>query len=115
MAGSGGGAERYVFGRTVLGAAGVTLYQSRMSKYPHLDKAPIVEALIDLRVRQREALKVDNLVAFCDAVKDRYPTRKSIRQIQTQIAFKARDGDLVAADVPGPSASQTPVGFRLES
>lgn len=43
--------------------------------HPHLNNAPITEALIDLRVQLPEGFKLSELEAFCGEVHQEYPTK----------------------------------------
>jgi len=74
----------------------------------HLNKAPIVEALIDLRVRLKPGADSGKLEGLAARIKDRYPTVKPMHQVATQLQIKD--------DVePVHSVSKTQIGFRFES
>lgn len=74
----------------------------------HLNNAPIVEALIDLRVRPQPGTQPSKLEAIGARIKDRYPTVKPIHQVATHVELKA-GADAVQ------SVSQQQLGFRFES
>jgi len=75
--------------------------------YPHLSRAPIVEGLIDIQVKPRAELSVENLVPLVDKLKTSYPTVKDIRSFQAEVKFE-----------PNQTASQSidskQIGYRLE-
>ena len=74
----------------------------------HLDHAPIVEALIDFRVRPVEGASVERLKALHPLIRERYPVAAEGRQIYAQ--FGLQDGKPIT-----PSHSETLLGFRFES
>lgn len=79
-----------------------------MADYINLKNAPIVEALVDFRVKPGAGLDVQKLSTIAESLKERYPNKKEIRQFLAQI----RIGE---GDAPAQSSTQTPVGYRLES
>lgn len=79
-----------------------------MPDFPHLSKAPIVEALIDFRVRPKKGIGPKELAAMHGRIKDRYPTSKAIRELQTR--FEVKEGE-----APQQSVEQKERGYRFES
>ena len=47
-----------------------------MGKYPILSKAPITEALIDIRIKVRDDLKLSNFLRYTILFLKEYPNRK---------------------------------------
>jgi uncharacterized protein (TIGR04255 family) len=84
-----------------------------MAEYAHLNKAPIVEALVDFRVRPRDGLRVSDLEPIREELRGRYPTQKSIRQVKGQISVNVQDGAVHAVQPAVHSAEV--IGIRLES
>lgn len=79
-----------------------------MSDYPHLDNAPIREALIDFRVRLPADFSQETLRTLADAFNEEYPQVGPIHQLQGHIEF----GD------EGPVSIQKDpqlLGYRLQS
>ena len=58
-----------------------------MATCSHLSKAPITEALIDIRVELPEATDFQALSAFRDAVQDAYPTSRERRRGRAKVDF----------------------------
>jgi len=85
----------------------------RMAEYAHLNKAPIVEALIDFRVKPKDGLQRSDLQPIQEKLKDRYPTQKSIHQIKAEFSLNVRDG--AAPETPIRSTSESRIGIRLDS
>lgn len=79
-----------------------------MKEFPHLDKAPIVEALIDFRVHQHKGFDAKSLESIHEKIKDRYPNKRPLRQLVAGLEFK--DGGAVRQSV-----EQTEYGYRMES
>lgn len=59
-----------------------------MIKYPILAKAPITEALIDIRIRVRDDLKIDQLYSICESISKEYPNKKERYQLEEKLEFK---------------------------
>lgn len=74
----------------------------------HLNNAPIVEGLIDIRVKPAADLKMEGLAVVRDLLKDHYPTHKEAVQIRASIELKGEE-------VPQQSVASQKVGYRLES
>jgi len=74
----------------------------------HLNNAPIVEALIDIRVRPQARTEPSKLESIGALIKDRYPTVKPIHQVATHVEFK------IGVDAV-PSVTQRQLGYRFES
>jgi uncharacterized protein (TIGR04255 family) len=79
-----------------------------MSKFPHLTRAPVVEALIDFRVRSRANFDLKVLEDLHSRINDRYPTSKPLQQVVA--TFGVKDGQPAAQQVV-----QTPKGYRFEA
>ncbi len=79
-----------------------------MAAQVHLDKAPITEALIDLRVQLRDNYPVENLKELHESLRDQYPTVGEARRFQTSIEVKE------GKDVDHRTVSQM-VGYRFDS
>lgn len=73
-----------------------------MSKWPHLEKAPITEALIDLRVRLPEGSTLNTLGAFRDAVKESYPNCRERRKWQTRFTLHKEEPPTLETESEGP-------------
>ena len=58
-----------------------------MSDYPHLTRAPITEAVIDMRVALPPGTSLADLEPFSDVVKDEYPEVAAIRAHEAQFDF----------------------------
>ncbi len=59
-----------------------------MAKYAHLSRAPITEALIDIRIKLREDLTVDKLNEIYKSISSQYPERREHRQFQSRFELK---------------------------
>ncbi|MGC2519447.1 MAG: TIGR04255 family protein [Burkholderiales bacterium] len=79
-----------------------------MDDAQHLDKAPIVEALIDFRIKPREGLTFADLEPLRRRIQSRYTTFTQARVLKAEIGIK--EGVFVP-----PNASHTLIGFRCES
>ncbi|MGH8699742.1 MAG: TIGR04255 family protein [Burkholderiales bacterium] len=60
--------------------------------FPHLEKAPIVEGLIDLRVRLANGFEAEKLKELHGRIADRYPTCLESSTFQTHLEFNAQRG-----------------------
>lgn len=80
---------------------------ARRRAYPHLNKAPIVEALVDLQVKQRDSFDVEQLSLLRDHLKERYPVAKDLTKFQAEVKFPEQSG------AEQTVASQK-IGYRLE-
>ncbi len=58
-----------------------------MSEWEHLPKAPITEALIDIRVELPSKASVDTLRPFCDEVRIEYPQSRERRKGHAEFTF----------------------------
>ena len=79
--------------------------------YPHLPKAPIVEGLIDIHVKQRPELSLDDLAPFTEALRSSYPDVKDLREIHAQ--FVVSDDPKALPSNSGPKEIPR-VGHRFE-
>jgi len=59
-----------------------------VEKYPILSKAPITEALIDIRIKVRDDLKIEQLSSICNFISKEYPNRKERYQWEGSLEFK---------------------------
>lgn len=60
-----------------------------VSEFPHLDKAPIREAVLDIKVLPREDIASDELDTFVESVKDEFPERRPIQSFQAEFAVSS--------------------------
>jgi len=79
-----------------------------MLETQHLNRAPIVEGLIDFRVRPAKDLDTSALLSGLLGIHDRYPTSKPIRRLVAQVQIKG--GEQLQQSV-----SETKGGLRFES
>ena len=75
--------------------------------YPNLSKAPIVEGLIDIQVRQRPEFTFEKLTTFVDRYKGTYPSVKEAQHFQAAIKLESGKS-------PSQEVQSTKAGFRLE-
>ena len=80
-----------------------------MSSWPHLPKAPITEALIDIRVRLPADTSIGTLAAFRDAIRNDYPTCRERRRWRGKLHASDKGTLTVEAD------SEEPDGYLLTS
>ena len=59
-----------------------------MAKYTHLEKAPITEALIDIRIKVRDDLKVEQLESIYNLISGQYPDKKTGHKWESKFEFK---------------------------
>lgn len=59
-----------------------------MSKYPTLSKAPIVEAVFDIRIKIPEDLKVEQLEPLYDIISGQYPNKETHRKGEFKLELK---------------------------
>jgi uncharacterized protein (TIGR04255 family) len=72
---------------------------STKRKFPLLSKAPISEALLDIRVTLPSSIGLDDMGTFHDSVKDRFPIKKD--RVSFQGGFQLEDGKPTAIPVSG--------------
>ncbi len=70
--------------------------------WEHLPRAPITEALIDLRVKLPDETGLARLGEFKDAVADAYPGSRERRRLHGQLTFSGEDAPVLSAQVEGP-------------
>ncbi len=75
--------------------------------YPHLSKAPIVEGLIDIQVKPRTDVSVENLGSLVEKLKPSYPTVKDIRYYRAELKYDANQPASSSIDAKH-------VGYRFE-
>ncbi len=80
-----------------------------MSTWAHLPKAPITEALIDIRVRLPEGTHIQGLSPFRDEVRADYPTCRERRRGHVQLVFPKTEPPTIQVE------SNTPDGYLLTS
>ena len=80
---------------------------SAKPNYPHLNNAPIAEAVIELRVRMSRPIPDASFEVFRVRLKDRFPRAQSIRFVASHLQFD--DENQVKNDV-----SSTLFGVRLD-
>ena len=78
-----------------------------MPNYASLSKAPVVEAIIEIKARMARPTGTDVYAAFQDRWKEKYPTAQQIRFVATHLHFNADAA--VTNDV-----SHSVVGVRLD-
>jgi uncharacterized protein (TIGR04255 family) len=76
---------------------------------PHYERAPIAEALIDIRVANPDALTLDQLTAAADALANEFPIRHPIQQLM--FGFQAAQPNAA----PGFMNNQEQIGWRLHN
>lgn len=59
-----------------------------MAKYTHLENAPITEALVDIRVKMREDLTVEQLESIYNSISGQYPDKKARHKWEGKFEFK---------------------------
>lgn len=79
-----------------------------MSDFPHLNNAPIVEGLIDIRVRARKGLDPGGLLEIHNRLKSQYPNVKPIHQVTAYLEVKGQEASQ-------QSLSRRESGYRIES
>ncbi len=62
-----------------------------MLERTHYSRAPITEAIIDLRIVPRQGVSIEDLVPLRDVVADRYPTQESEHVVFEQMSFVERE------------------------
>ena len=78
-----------------------------MPNYPHLSKAPIAEAVVEVRVRMSSPALPAGFAAFRDRLKDQFPKSQNIRFLASRMHFESEDE--VKSDF-----SNTLFGIRLD-
>ena len=64
-----------------------------LGNYPILKKAPITEALIDIRVKLPSDFDVKNLSSIYDSIKNQYPEKQE--QLQSKVKFEPKAEEIV--------------------
>ena len=59
-----------------------------MDRYTHFENAPITEALIDIRVKMREDLTVEQLESIYNSISGQYPDKKARHKWEDKFEFK---------------------------
>lgn len=77
---------------------------AKAAKQRHLSRAPITEALIDIRVTlPKEARTMEHLAGLDAQFRDLYPERKEIKEVQFKVNIDHAEGD---------EKTSTQLGFR---
>lgn len=79
-----------------------------MAQWPHLNKAPIAEALIDLRVKLPSGTDLAIFKPFEERIRNAYPTRRERVQWQGQFRFGPGDSS-------EQSSQRAPHGYFFDS
>jgi uncharacterized protein (TIGR04255 family) len=61
-----------------------------MRKWPRLPNAPIVEAILDIRVRFAVPVDILRLESFQDAIRDRYPVKLGRMSFETEVRVEGQ-------------------------
>lgn len=80
-----------------------------MTEFPHLENAPITEALIDIRTKLPGETTFEDLSRVRDAVAGDYPKVRERRRFRGQVSFDDSAKPTVA------SSDDTPDGYLLDS
>jgi len=75
--------------------------------FPFLPRAPIIEGLINIQVKPRPGLTLQDLSKFGERLKASYPTTKELRDVQAQLMLGPNHAS-------SQSVAATHVGFRYE-
>lgn len=59
-----------------------------MTRFPVLSKAPITEAVLDIRIKVREGLRLEQLSSISSAISDQYPDKKERLKWEGKFEFK---------------------------
>jgi uncharacterized protein (TIGR04255 family) len=79
-----------------------------VTEYPILPKAPITEALIDIRIKVKEDFKVEQLLPLYDLISIQYPEKKSRHKWEGKLEFKKDE-------LPIPSGIHAIDGYSFTS
>lgn len=79
-----------------------------MPNYPHLSKAPIAEAVVEVRVRMSRPVLLASFEAFRSRLKDNFPESQNIHFVASHLQFDSEEQ--IKNDV-----STTLLGVRLDS
>lgn len=71
------------------------------SAFPHLNRAPIREALLDIKVDSRPGITLELLSGFVESVRSQFPDVQPIQTLQTQFDF--------SGDEPGVRSSSAQI------
>jgi uncharacterized protein (TIGR04255 family) len=55
------------------------------TEFPHLARAPIREALLDIKVEPRLDFTADQLATFVDMVRTEFPSPQALRSLHTEL------------------------------
>ncbi len=70
--------------------------------WPHLPKAPISEALIDIRVRLPDDTGIGRLAGFRDQLKENYPNCRERRSVSGRLVLSSTGAPAIEAASGGP-------------
>lgn len=62
-----------------------------MPNHPHLTKAPIAEAVVEVRVRMSSPVLAAGFATFRDRLKDQFPKSQNIRFLASHLQFDSED------------------------
>lgn len=79
-----------------------------MAEYPILKNAPIAEALIDIRVKIKEGLGIEQLEAIHSLISEKYPEKKKQHRWESKFEFKEGES-------PISTAIDTAFGYSFSS
>lgn len=69
-----------------------------VSEFPHLERAPIREAVLDIKVDPREDITSEVLATFVEGVKNDFPERRPIQSFQAE--FEVSSGAAGVRSIP---------------
>lgn len=75
---------------------------------PHYESAPLIEALLDIRVEPGPTVSVRSLASVQDAVRDEYPIRREERRFEQQLTGEG-------LELLSTTTRQTLIGYRFDS
>lgn len=75
--------------------------------FPHLSRAPIVEAVVQINVKPAASATLERLAEYKTALKETYPLQKDVRLVHAQ--FQMKDAELDQRVI-----SSNVLGYRLE-
>jgi len=73
-----------------------------MASWERFPKAPIVEALLDIRVKLHQSVTLEKLEAFQDGIKEQYPNKRERHSWQHGIEMKPGMEPKIAGPIGGP-------------
>ncbi len=91
-------------GRSIGSYSGVVLRGIGMeTEFPHLTRAPIREAVLDIKVEARPGFTADDIAAFVEKVRSEFPDPRPIRTIQAELDLGGEEAGVRSIQDPsGP-------------